>query len=628
MLESIRAHLSGWPVRILMGVLVVAFAIWGIGDVFRGGLGGDVVAEVGGVEITGPQLRREFERNYRNLQQQGASIDRRQAVQFGLVEQSLQGLIADRLIQAHAHDLGVTISDATLGERVRQDPAFRDGAGAFDRSRVALIARSVGISEDAFLEQMRAEMVRNEMLRAVTQPVVTPDALARQVWLRDNEARSGRALVVLDAGIEVADPDDATLAAFLEENKASWQTPEFRGFTVALLTPQEFAEEAAVTEEAVRADYDARVAEFRTPERRETRQLLAPDEATAKEAAALLAAGRSPAEVAAEMAAKGVSSEALGAMTRDQLPPELADAIFALQPGQDSAPVQSLFGWHIFRLDRIELESTVPFETARAGIEQQLRLAAAAERLPELGNKLEDAIAGGGAIEDAAAQVGAQVRKVEAIDRQGRDRDGKSLPGDPLPAEVLASVFETPVDDTSNLLETPDGGYFVVHVDRIDPARTKTLDEARAPLTEAWRAKQRADGSRKLAQELRERAAAGESLEALQAASPGIEVRPVGPLTRQQRGVALEPAAVEQLFATPSGKVLADVARLADGTAVVVVDTVDRPEPPADLADLRARLGNELRRDLLEQYETALRLRFPARVDENQLGALIRAEEG
>jgi peptidyl-prolyl cis-trans isomerase D len=629
MLESIRAHLRGWPVRILMALLVVAFAVWGIGDVFRGGIGGDVVAEVGGVEITGTELRREFEQNYRNLQQRGATgIDRRQAVQLGLMQQSLQGLVADRLVTAHAHALGVTVSDATLAERIRNDPNFQGGVGGFDRERVALIARSLGISEDAFLEDVRSDMVRNDMLRAVTQPATAPETLARQMWLYDNETRSGRALVVLDASITVPEPDDAALAAFLEENKASWQTQEYRGFTVALLTPQDFAAEATVAEDAVRAEYDSRIAEFRTPERRETQQLLAPDEATAKAAAALLATGKSLAEVAAEMADKGVTSEALGAMTRDQLPAELAEAIFTLQPGQDSPPVESVFGWHLFRLERVVPEETVPFETARAAIEQQMRLNAAAERLPELGNALEDAIAGGDSLEDAAARAGATLRRIEVMDSQGRDRDGKSLPGDRLPAEVIASAFETPEKDVSNLLDSADGGFYVLRVHRVDPARTQTVDEVRATLTEAWKAKQRADLGKKTAQELRDRAAAGESLEALGALTPGSDLRPIGPVRRLQDNAGLDPATVQQVFATEANKPMAEVARMADGQAVIVVDVVERPEPPANLAQLRSRIAAEMRRDILEQYEAALRLRFPARVNDTLLGALVRAEEG
>ena len=73
---------------------------------------------------------------------------------------------------------------------------------------------------------------------------------------------------------------------------------------------------------------------------------------------------------------------------------------------------------------------------------------------------------------------------------------------------------------------------------------------------------------------------------------------------------------------------LGEVARMSDGHAVIVVDSVDRPEPPADLAGLRNRLTSEMRRDVLEQYEAALRLRFPARVNDALLGSMIRAEEG
>ncbi|MFO1067262.1 MAG: SurA N-terminal domain-containing protein [Geminicoccaceae bacterium] len=629
MLDSFREHLTGWPVRIMLGLLIVAFAIWGIGDVLRGGFGGDAVVTVGDQEISSVQLRRAFDEDYRRLQEQaGGAIDRRQAVQLGVMQQSLQGLVAQRLVDAHAAELGITVSDETLGARVRDIPAFRSDTG-FDRERVALMARSLGLTEDQYLEDMRAEMVRREMVRGIADPVVAPAVLARQLWLYDNETRAGRALVVRFDAMSVAEPDDATLQAYLEQTKDRWQAPERRDVSVLLLRPADLAAEVEVSEDQVRAEYDARIAEFQAPEKRVVEQLLATSEDVAKEAATLLAAGQAMPDVARQLAAKGVTTEKLGAMARDQLPPELGDAIFAMAAEQYSAPVKSAFGWHIFRLDEVVPPATIPFEAKRAELEQELRLHGATDRLPDLANKLEDAIAGGASLEDAAATVGASVQKVTGTDSQGRGADGMAIVADGIGPEVLQKAFAATQNEVPSLGETPDGGYFMVRVDAIQPAATRPLEEVRSELAAAWQQDERQKAADAKAKELLARAQAGETLESLQAATAESELRPVPATRRQGRGVE-DPfvAATELLFATEPGKVGAEVATLADGIAVVALDTVDRPEPPTDLAAAQRDLARALRSDVLEQYQAALRLRFPPLINQNLFDATVRAEEG
>lgn len=629
MLQSFREHLTGLPVKILLVILIGAFAVWGIGDVFRGGLGGDTVARVGSQEISTAELRRAFERSYRDLQQRmGGAIDRRQAIQFGLMQQSLQQLVAERLVAAHAADLGFVVPDSVLLEHIRGDPVFRAGDG-FDRSRVALVARSQGMTEDQLLETIRAELVRQHLIRALTAPVAAPDVLARQLWLHANETRRGRALVVLANAIEVPPPDDATLAAYLEAHAADWQTPELRGLTIVELRPADFADEIEVTEEQLRAEYDMRIEEFRDPERREVTQILAPDRAAAEDAAALVASGKSFADAAAMLAERGVTSERLGAMRREQLPDGLADAVFALAPGGVSAPVESAFGWHLFELEAVLPEQTRPFAAVRDDLARELRLRAAADRLPDLANRLEDAIAEGVSLEEAASRVGVPVREIAAVTAQGNDADERPL-AQPVAAEILSVAFDTPSGETSVVGETPDGGYFVVRVDRIEPATTKPLTEIRDRLAAAWAVAERRQRARQQADALRSRAAAGESLESLQAATPGSELRAVGPLRRDDPGTSakLTPEAVELLFATPAGAVAERVVEALDGAGVLVTDTIERGDPPPDLGPLRERLAAMLQGDLLDQYAGALRERYRPTVNETLLGTLMRTDEG
>lgn len=629
MLESMRAHLTGWPVKIMLGLLIVAFAVWGIGDVFRGGLGGDAVAEVGGLEVSSMEVRRAFESNYRELQQRtGNTIDRRQAVQFGLMQQSLQELVGERLVAAHARDLAITVPDTALSAQVRDDPLFRS-AGGFDRDRVELVARSQGMTEDTLLESIRADLVRRELIRTLTDPVVAPELLARELWHHGNETRIGRALVVLADRIPIAAPDDAALTAYLEQNKSRWQRPELRDLTIVQLRPADLADEVGVDEADIRAEYDSRIGEFREPERREVAQLLAADEATAKEAADLVAAGRTFAGVAELLAERGVTTEALGAMTREQLPGPLGDAVFGLAVGEVSPPVSSGFGWHLFRLDAILPEATRPLEAVRAQLAEELRLRAAADRLPDLANTLEDAIAGGASLEEAATQAGVEPSSLATIDRAGNDSEGRPF-ADQVAPEILPVAFETGLGEISPLGETADGGYFAVRVDAIKPAATRDLADIREPLTGAWTAEQQLQQARSVAEELRKRAAAGESLDALQQASPGTALRAIGPVRRGAAGQSpeLTPAAVAALFERAPGEVAESVVELPDGIGVIATDSVDRGQPPPDLGPVRDQLAGGLRSDILEQYVNALRQRYAPTVNDRLLDSLLRIEEG
>jgi peptidyl-prolyl cis-trans isomerase D len=324
-----------------------------------------------------------------------------------------------------------------------------------------------------------------------------------------------------------------------------------------------------------------------------------------------------------------VTSERLGAMRREQLPDGLADAVFALAPGGVSAPVESAFGWHLFELEAVLPEQTRPFAAVRDDLARELRLRAAADRLPDLANRLEDAIAEGVSLEEAASRVGVPVREIAAVTAQGNDADERPL-AQPVAAEILSVAFDTPSGETSVVGETPDGGYFVVRVDRIEPATTKPLTEIRDRLAAAWAVAERRQRARQQADALRSRAAAGESLESLQAATPGSELRAVGPLRRDDPGTSakLTPEAVELLFATPAGAVAERVVEALDGAGVLVTDTIERGDPPPDLGPLRERLAAMLQGDLLDQYAGALRERYRPTVNETLLGTLMRTDEG
>lgn len=629
MLDSLRRHATGWVAKVLFAILILSFAVWGIGDIFLGSSGGGPLAEVAGTEITEDEVRDEFDRQFRQLQEQfGPQLDRQAAVSLGVLSQALQTAIARRLVDAHADDLGLAVADATLAERIRQDPNFQSG-GAFDRARFELFLRSIGMSEAQYVAALRQDILRGRLIDALTGPLAVPETLARELVEHREEQRRGVALLVEAASIPVEEPSEEALAAYLKEHEQDYAAPEYRSLTVLVLRPEELAEEIEIDEAELRAAYDARIESYRTPEQRRIEQLLAPDEATARRAAELVASGQSFEAAAAALKAEGVERSEVGPLARGDLPAGLDEAAFSLAEGAVSEPIQSAFGWHLLRVTEIQPEKTQPFEEVRDELERELALERAQEQLPDLATRLDDEIAAGTPLEEAGAKLGIEVQKIERVDRTGHNPARERLAADRLSAEVLATAFSTPQGETSLLEQTPDGRYHMVRVDAVEPARPRELAEVRAEVAAAWKEAERKRRARARAEELASQATSPAALRDLAAREQGVRLVELGPLTRSDTGEAqgLGAGAVAALFATPAGSVAAEPVETPTGWALVATEEVLPGKAEPTLVDAtEAALLATLQNEIVAGYEAALRARYPVTVNQDAFARLLEQQ--
>jgi peptidyl-prolyl cis-trans isomerase D len=630
MLNALRKQAGSWVVKALLMLLVVSFAIWGIGDVFYGGSQNPAVAKVGESEISATELSEAFNRSLRNLQERvGAQIDREQAIQLGVMQQALQDLIARRLVDLRARDMGLTVSDASLRELVTTDPMFQV-AGQFERGRFDQLLLANGLTEQDYLASLRQDVVRGALTDGLAGAAVVPQALVDALYSHRNEQRSGRyAVVETSATSGVPEPTEEDLQAFHEANQERFTAPEYRALTFVTLEPEDLIDEIEVSEDEIAAEYQGRIESYRTPERRTVEQLLAVDRETIDAAASLVAEGQSLADVGAAMADEGISYDDLGSITRRDLPAGIAAAVFEQPDGEVGAPVQSPFGWHLFRVSAIEPEVVVPLAEVRDELAQELALAQARDRLPALANRLDDELAAGAPVDEAAAAVGLTATTLPAVDRNGLNPAGDTPEDLPPWPEFLETAFSMLADEVSLLEDTDAGAYFVVQVDSVTPPRLKPVDEVRDALAAAWQAEQRQKLARERAEALLARANEVSSLDQL---AEGLPVTPIEPVRRGDRGTAqgLNPAIVQALFAAEPGSIADRVVPVPTGFALVATDEVIEADPSADpegTARLRSQLEAELQNDLLSQFEAALRRDYPVEIDPATINRLIDPDD-
>src|SRR5665213_283746 len=164
MLRGIHKASSTWLGRgimaVIMGGLVVSFAIWGIGDIFRG-FGANSALKIGNTEISTEQFRQFYTDRLQQISRQaGRPITPDQARAMGIDRQVLSQLVAETTLDEQTKALGLGISNDEIASRITNDPTFKGVNGEFDRTRFAAIIRDAGYTEARFVDEQRRVTLR------------------------------------------------------------------------------------------------------------------------------------------------------------------------------------------------------------------------------------------------------------------------------------------------------------------------------------------------------------------------------------------------------------------------------------------------------------------------------------
>lgn len=632
MLRGIRTASSNWLGRAVMGVILgliaISFAIWGIGDIFRG-FGRSTVAKVGSTEITVDQFRQIYNDRLQQLGRQvGRPISQDQARLLGLDRQLAGQLVADAALDQRARQMRLNVSDAEIARQIMNDPSFKGMNGQFDRNRFDQIIRGAGYTEPRFAAEQKRLTMRREIAETVAGEVSLPKSLADALNRFENEQRAiDYVLLEKDKAGEIPAPTPEQLAKFFDERKTEFNAPEFRTVTVMAVSPADLAKPDDVSGADAKQYYERNLSRYGTPERRQIEQIVFPTPEEAQAASDRL----TKSEIAFDALAKerGMSEKDidLGLVTKSGIIDQaVADAAFALKEGEVSAPVKGTFGTVLIRVAKIETQNIKPFEEVAAEIKQTLANDRARGELSTRHDKIEDERAGGMRLTEVAQKLGLTARTVE-VDRQGRDPQGQPVTGLPNGADTVAAAFRTDVGIESEPVQLPGGGYVWFEVTNIKRAAERKLEEVKDRVEVRWREDQVADRLRQKANEMVEKLKAGTPFNDV-AAAQGVPVQTTFGLKRSGNTASMPPAVIEAVFATAKGAPGSSVGK--DATERVVFVVTDITVPTYDAASTEGkRIQDATRRsiteDLMAQYVARLQTDLGATIN---MDALRRVSSG
>jgi len=628
MLRGLRKASSNWLGKAVMaavvGFLVISFAIWGIGDIFRG-FGRSTVAKVGRTEITVEQFRNFYNDRLRQFSQQaGRPISMEQARAMGLDRLIIGQLISEIVLDETARKLGLNLSDAEVAKQITSDPAFAGPNGQFDHFRFEAIIRNAGYTEPRYIAEQRQRLIRRELAGTIATGMNAPKAMIEAANRYQNEQRSidyvliGRAL----AG-EIPAPAPEVLGKYFEERKALFRAPEYRKLVIVSLIPAEQAHWIEISDSDLQRAYEERRSRYTMPERRQIEQISFPSMEAAESAAQRIAQGVSFVEIAKELG-KSEKDIDLGTVTKaGMIDRAVAEAAFALKEGEISAPIQGRFGPALVRVLKIDPEQVRSLQDVAGELKQELATARAKAEMLKVYDKIEDARSEGKTLAEAAESLKLPVRTIAAIDRSGREPSGAPIQ---LPDQqrLLDAAFTAEVGVERDPLQAQEG-YIWYDVIGITPSRERTLEEVKEQVAQRWREQEIAARLNAKATEILDKIKAGSTLTEA-AAADGLKQETLTRLKRGEASGPLSAASVDAIFrAAKDGAGKVDAAQAPEQVVFRVTDVVV-PALDAQSADSKRiidALNRALADDIAAEYVGQLESDIGVNINQSALNQVI-----
>ncbi len=523
MLQTIRDRSQGLIVGVIVFLISLTFALWGIQSYIDGG-SQVVVAEAAGEEI----LLSEFQDSLQRFRRQAQSVlgDSFDASAWDSAEvrrRALDELVDERIIDQVIDDARIRVSDAQVASQLQQIPSFQDENG-FSRQLYEQRVPLLGLSQAGFEQKLRSDMARAQLRAGVAASEFVTDAEAQYIEsLRKQKRDIGYAIIPASEYADSVTLSDADIQAYYDKNRESYRVAERVKLDYLEISVAALQDEVEVSDAALRGYYEANKPAFTVAEERNANHILVqlPRSAGLEEEASALAKiavalsrakDGEPFEELAKELSDDVGSRSEGGETgffpRDAMVKEFEDAAFALDVGQISEPVRTQFGFHIIKLKAIKPGGLKPFEEVRGEVESAYRQAEAQKLFFEQADQFSNLVyEHPDSLEVAADALGLEIKHTEAMSASEIAAEYSD--------KLASAAFETEVlleRLNAEPVELADGRVIAIRVSEHEPSRIPLLTEVHNEVEQALRTEKLRALTAAAALEMVERLRSGESV--------------------------------------------------------------------------------------------------------------------
>ena len=597
-------------VWILMGMLILGLGGFGAVN-FNGNVSS--IGTVGDKEISVDQYARELQQQIRAIEgQTGEALSFQQAQAIGLDRAVLQRIVRLRALDNETTEMGISIGDENLRERIIDIPSFQGIDGNFDREGYRFALQQAGLSEAEFEDSLREEAARSLLQGAISGGVTMPDVYAQTLVNFVGEKRSftWAALTQDNLQAPLPAPTDADLQAFYDANPDNFLLPASKSITYVILTPQDVLDEVEISEDELRKAYEDRADEYIQPERRLVERLVFPNEEAANLAAAALEVSGTTFDALVLDRGLTLQDIDMGDVGRLELD-GAGEAVFAAEPGAVVGPLPTNLGPALFRVNGILPSLNTTFEDASPALQQDLAGDRAARLVEVRAQDLDDQLAGGAKLEQLAEESKMTLGTIEWTNDSDQDIAAYET--------FRAAAAALTEGDFPKIDQLEDGSVFAMRLDGTKPERPNPFEDARTLVAEAWTADQLLTALTVQAEEAQSALEGGSDFATL-----GLTENVQENLTRDAVISRAPEGLLTEVFEAAPGDI-----RIIEGADGVVIARLDSISPAEDndqtqqlLGQLTTQLNQQLSQDVFTLYSSDVVRRTAPMIDQQAINAV------
>jgi peptidyl-prolyl cis-trans isomerase D len=594
--------------QVLLGLLILPFAFFGIDSYTRSGGSGEA-ASVDGTPVSARELAEETRRQFDRLRQMlGAGADPAVLDTPAMRLAILESLISQRLITNEVSKAQLALSKDAVVASILAAPEFQEN-GKFSPERYAGYLRAAGMTDEGNVAKLRLEIPAAQLASAIAGSATQSRTVVERLAAIEAEKREvAEAFIPAEAYLARAKPEEAAMKAFYESHLADYKVPERLRAEYLLLSADALAQAEGATEAEIKAAYDAKAAAMGVPEQRRASHILL---ATKEEAEKVAAEARRNPQSFADLAKKhsqdtgsAANGGDLGMNPRGALASKtLEDAIFKLQPNEIGDVVPSEFGFHVVRVTAIQPGKVRSLEDARKELAAEIVKQKGAKKFAEAAENFNNMVyEQSDSLKPAAERFKLTVASTGWFSRQAPGEIG------PLAhPKLLAALFSpdaTKQRRNTDAVEVAPGVLVAARVLEYQPEALRPFGEVKAEVERRLARREaaalaRKDGEAKLA-------------ELLKGGDAGLSWTAAKTVSRQEPQ-GLSQAALRKVMAADATRLpaYAGIERGEEGYVLFRIAKVIQAEPKTgpQAAELQARFDQQAGAAQLDAYVASLRAR-------------------
>ena len=611
MLDLLRKNATG-PLGIALIILLVfAFSIWGVGDIFRG-YNANILAQIGNRELNSQSYLFNFNREVSRISNQlERIITTEEAINSGLHYQILDRSLVELSANAASDQIGLTASDDAIKKRILSTNVFKNAFNQFDRNIFEQIIRQNGLTEDSFLALERDSHVLSQLSKSIFKDINPPKVLNDLLFKYQFERRNVEYIIIspdeIFQGYEV---EKNEIDRFYNENINLYKTKETRDFSIISLNVSDLSKLENVSDEEINIFYKDNKYNYYEPEKRS--YYLIPFFSN-EEAIKALEDFNSSNDINKILIDRNLDIIDVdqGLITFDEgISESVSSAAFNTPINKLSGPTESPFGPSLIYTNEIISEKEIKIEDIKDQIITDIQKDKAKDKIYNLYGEIEDLRASGKTLEEIAEEKSLLIQSFRNINDVGQKIDGSIIKNQSL-EELINLIFLNDIDEDLEPYEDNEGNLNFFRIDNINYSQQIPLDEVieniKISILENKSIENAKTKSKEIFNRLKEY---NDNLDFISDEN-NLAIAKSGILSRTSSNEIFSSAALNEIFKTEKGSSFIVSAAIGNSIVIGKVSNIDLLEKTEERIEAineinKSRLENDLIVSLAEEHQKEL----------------------